>query len=288
MSAKSDDTAFSKLTETVLSMEKRIISLEKLVEVQNSLIKQLISNREVSSEVSNGRPAAATSPRQPVTRPVREARIRAQSAMADPRKPMSKGKKGTGNISPSLSTGRAVQGSLNSTASLSQSAPPTPLAPDTPPPAPPSLKLQIPSITMNIPAPAASQAPQNETDNNEDWVEVVRRRTRAVPANVIRGTATPGSTLCALSAAERKSYLHLYFVQIGTTVDQVLAHLQLICPGDKCIAEALKSRGDYASFKLSVPSKNVERYLKPDYWAEGVHIKPWRSGFRFSQQQEGQ
>lgn len=65
-----------------------------------------------------------------------------------------------------------------------------------------------------------------------------------------------------------------------------MAHLRNICPGDNCWAEALKSRGDYASFKLTVPTKHVDRYLASEHWAESVCVKPWRSGFRNSQQSE--
>ncbi|CAH2096625.1 unnamed protein product [Euphydryas editha] len=127
----------------------------------------------------------------------------------------------------------------------------------------------------------------NEADANDaSWTEVKNRRSRRA-SNVTRGTAEPGSTACALSAAERKSYLHLYYVQTGTTTEQVVAHLRKICDNDTCSAEALKSRGDYASFKLTVPAKNRDKYMKPEHWAEDVHIKPWRSGFRKPQQETG-
>lgn len=104
-----------------------------------------------------------------------------------------------------------------------------------------------------------------------------------MPNNVVRGTAVPGAISTSIVAAERKSHLHLYYVQIGTTSEQVLAHLKGISPGDKCLAEELKSRGDYTSFKLTVPTKHIEKYLSPEHWAEGVHVKPWRDGFRKSQ-----
>ena len=96
--------------------------------------------------------------------------------------------------------------------------------------------------------------------------------------NVTRGAAAP--SVSTLLAAERKSYLHLYYVKPGTTVQQVVEHLQNIFPGANCNAESLKPRGDYASFKLSVPTKLVGKCLLPEHWPEDVHIKPWRSGFR--------
>lgn len=124
--------------------------------------------------------------------------------------------------------------------------------------------------------------------NVSNWTEVKgRRRSRGPISNATCGTAAPGTTV--LQAAERKSYLHLYYVKFGTTTDQVAEHLVTICPEDKCTVEALKPKGDYASFKLSVPTKNVDKYLSSQYWATDVYIKPWRSGFRnVLQQQEAE
>ena len=132
----------------------------------------------------------------------------------------------------------------------------------------------------------ATDALQNETS----WTEVVRRKNtrpstkpegrngpRASLSGVLKGTAAPDSTL--LRAADRKSYLHLYYVQSGTTVEQVLVHLNSVCGGEVCSVDALKARGDYASFKLGIPKRLHDRVMSPSTWAEGIHIKPWRTNF---------
>lgn len=125
--------------------------------------------------------------------------------------------------------------------------------------------------------PASSNIDCDETDK-ESWEEVKRRRSRASLPGVLRGTAAPGST--PLQASERWSYLHLYYVQEGTTTEQVKNHLKSICGSDVCTVDELKPRGRYASFKLGVPSKNAGSVMSSENWAEDICVKPWRQNFR--------
>jgi hypothetical protein len=147
-----------------------------------------------------------------------------------------------------------------------------------------------------LPSTKASQAPQNSSDNapstfielenkhgkdnsKSEWTEVVRRgRARESLPGVLRGTAGPGAT--SLRAAERRSFLHLFYIQEGTTAEQVRAHLSKICNGDVCTVEELKARGNYASFKIAVPTKLVESVMCAGNWAEGICVRPWRHNFR--------
>lgn len=117
-----------------------------------------------------------------------------------------------------------------------------------------------------------------ERIDKEDWQEVSRKRARPSLPGLLRGTAAPGSTM--LHAAERRRYLHLYYVREGTTVEQVREHLNSICGSDECTVEKLKSRGHYASFKLGVPVKQAENIMSSENWAEDICIKPWRQNFR--------
>lgn len=124
--------------------------------------------------------------------------------------------------------------------------------------------------------PVLTQHHSHDDSSSEgEWKTVTKRR-RSM--NVLKGTAAPGTTL--LEAAERKSFLHLYFVKTGTSADVISEHLKTICPTDSCSVEVLKPRGDYASFKLGVPAKNVSLYMSVEHWAEDVHIKEWQTGFR--------
>lgn len=282
MSDKSIDLAVRELTKVVHSMQDRILSLEKLVIDQNKLIKQLASGRQDSSSVvktigiteEEGRSAPSTLQLAP--RPVREAHVRASAALVAAGRKTRAGR----NVSP-----LPARVETASAPAASRSAPPTPTASLPQPVVPPQVTLQVASMNGSATPTAMIHSQPESDDNTGEWTEINRRPRRA-PTNVIRGTAAPGSTACTIVAAERKCYLHLYYVHIDTTAEQVLSHLNNICLGNKCVVVALKSRGDYASFKLTVPSKDVEKYLSPEHWAEDVHIKPWHSGFRKSQKAE--
>lgn len=125
---------------------------------------------------------------------------------------------------------------------------------------------------------ASSNSPFPNNESKDNWKQVKYRRGRTVPTGVLRGTAKPGTTL--LEASERRQYIHLYYVRQGTSSDQVRDHLTSICNSDVCTVEMLKSRGDYASFKLGVPSKMAGLILDTQNWAEDICVKPWRQNFR--------
>lgn len=140
-----------------------------------------------------------------------------------------------------------------------------------------SASTALPSTTDTLSNNAVME--DTEQENSGDWTQVTRRvRERTSLPGVLRGTAAPGTT--TLRAAERWRYLHLYYVQEGTTVDQVRAHLQSICGNSDCTVEELKSRGRYSSFKLGVLSKIADSVMSPSNWAEDICVKPWRQNFR--------
>lgn len=128
---------------------------------------------------------------------------------------------------------------------------------------------------VSLPVPGSEDIDDSLEDS---WTEVKRRQSRVSTSNVSRGTAAPGSTI--LEASERIQYLHLFYVKQGTTETMVLDHLKTICGSDPCIVQPLKSRGNYASFKLSVPLKWSESILSPRNWAQDICIKPWKQLFR--------
>ncbi|KAJ2938793.1 hypothetical protein O0L34_g18414 [Tuta absoluta] len=114
-----------------------------------------------------------------------------------------------------------------------------------------------------------------------EWIEVTRQRQRKIPPaknKALYGSATPGTT--ALQASERMPYLHLCYVKEGTTVDQVRHHLNTVCGHEECTVVALKARGNYTSFKLSVPDRSLEKILSAESWPENICIEPWQQFFR--------
>lgn len=151
------------------------------------------------------------------------------------------------------------------------------------PSAPTDLLISVsqPAVIANVGTCEATAA--------SGWTEVKSSR-RSLPSSrsraqgVLSGTASPGTTL--LRAAERRQYLHLYYVMEGTTEIQVRDHLNTICGENICTVEALKARGSYASFKLGVPSTVAERLMEPANWAKGICVKPWRQNFRAKRESE--
>lgn len=127
---------------------------------------------------------------------------------------------------------------------------------------------------------------QNEKENNanpnvaatQGWTKVSYKRPRSRTSNILHGTATPGSTL--LEASDRFIYLHLYYVKSGTKENQVLDHLKTISNSDAFTVEALKARGQYASFKIGVPAKLAECIMNAKNWTEDICIKHWSQNFR--------
>lgn len=275
MSAENTDSALRELIKTVVALQDEVRSLKKLVLEQNDLITRMGANttKLVSTAIEGKQVPITAVSSQP--RPVRDAGARAKSVLLAINPP----KKARKLISPlSLATGAGgglatsrVDALATTSTSRTDTTPRVPTTPGT--------SQQDDSVVIT-----ANEAERH--DNASGWSEVRRRRSRGPISNATCGTAAPGAT--ALQAADRKSYLHLYYVKIGTTSEQVSEHLATICPGDNFTVEALKSRGDYASFKLTVPAKNADKYLSPACWPTDVYIKPWRSGFRNPLQQEGE
>ena len=117
----------------------------------------------------------------------------------------------------------------------------------------------------------------DQEENKNQWTEVVKKR-KTKSIEVVRGAAVPGTT--QLEAAERWRYIHLYYVKLGTTDEQIRVHLSSICGDNICTVETLKARGRYASFKLGVPSHLFDKVMAPESWAKDICMKPWRQNFR--------
>ncbi|KAL0810546.1 hypothetical protein ABMA28_010666 [Loxostege sticticalis] len=131
------------------------------------------------------------------------------------------------------------------------------------------------SVSTRTPAKTDSHGPLlSQTEGG--WTEVTKKPARA--SRVTRGTASPGST--QLEPSERRRYVHLFYVKVGTTEAQVREHLTSVFGADVCTVEVLRPRGNYASFKLSVPSKLADTVMSPSNWAEDICVKPWRQNFR--------
>lgn len=126
--------------------------------------------------------------------------------------------------------------------------------------------------------------PEIRKGNTEDskWTDVKSKHSKGRRSQILRGTADPCNSL--LQASEKVQYLHLYYVKMGTSDIEVNEHLKKISKTDTCTVETLKARGNYASFKLGVPTRLVDTVLMPTNWAADICIKPWRQIFRAKHQ----
>lgn len=119
---------------------------------------------------------------------------------------------------------------------------------------------------------------RDASDASDGWTEVNRKRPRTVLSRATRGTAVAGTT--QLEASERLRRIHLFFVKQGTTDEQVKSHLKCITGSEEIKVESLKSRGPYASFKLTVPYKLFNKVMAPESWPQDVCVKLWSQPFR--------
>lgn len=86
---------------------------------------------------------------------------------------------------------------------------------------------------------------------------------------VVVGTAA-GSTL---RASTTYGYLHVYNLQPGTNVDDVVSHLRLQnITNVQCEGMESKYPERYASFKLTVPLEQLEEIKNPALWPRGSKI----------------
>lgn len=72
------------------------------------------------------------------------------------------------------------------------------------------------------------------------------------------------------------THLHLYNVRLGTTAKTVSTCIKSLCGYFDCTVVLLKTRAEYASFKIGVPVELAERILMKENWTGNIRIKPWK------------
>lgn len=86
-----------------------------------------------------------------------------------------------------------------------------------------------------------------------------------------RGNAGPDVT--KLKAMEPRRLVHLW--NMKSCADDVSSYLREICTTGSCTVTELKSRGDYKSYKLSVPEAFFDICMSPNTWPINSRIKEW-------------
>lgn len=242
------------LQNSIVNLTKKVDSLEKVILDQNLVIKsqtELLSKCSLPSINSNTLSCANKS-EVFVNKPIRAAKLRAATMISGNDRSKRDGASESSSASTSKLSSENEERLYVSTANVNEIAPVSPVA----------------NEIVILP------------NSSEHWTEIRRNMNQA---KVIRGSAAPGTLL--LEPSERWKYFHLYYVKNGTTDDIIKEHLKTVCLADVCTVESLKSRGNYASFKIGVPVKQSERMLHVSSWPEDVCIKPWRNTFRNSKGQ---
>lgn len=136
----------------------------------------------------------------------------------------------------------------------------------------------ISTIAGNCQAEANSIATTDKvsTSISTSFAEAVKKPSRRVlptASGIIRGSADPLHS--QLKAAEQARFVHLYNVAKGTTDREVNNYVQTLTGSTECTVESIKTRGNYASFKLGVPLTYYQIVMNPEKWPLDICIKPW-------------
>ncbi|CAB3232841.1 unnamed protein product [Arctia plantaginis] len=112
------------------------------------------------------------------------------------------------------------------------------------------------------------------SSNIDEWTVVTKKQKGRVHSKTLQRkeiTYPPG-----LEVANGWTHLHLYNVLLGTTAKRVLTYVKSLCGYPDCTVVALKTRAEYASFKIGVPVELAEKILKAENWTGNIRIKPWK------------
>lgn len=135
--------------------------------------------------------------------------------------------------------------------------------------------LEIPQIKR--PAVHNSNSTAKPVNNEPGKiVEPAQSKTKVAHGNYkrpssIRCTGNPATT--SLKAVERRRFIHLWNMVSGR--EDVKQHLAKICPSGECTVEELKSKGDYKSYKISIPEVHFEKCFVAEAWPDNARLKIW-------------
>lgn len=108
-----------------------------------------------------------------------------------------------------------------------------------------------------------------ETSNSNEWTEVRYKRRN----NQLSLRCTAGPEVTFLKAIEPRKSIHLWNME--SEAADVLRYLQNLWPGKNCSVEELKARGDYKSYKITVPEEIYEKCISSEIWPINARVKTW-------------
>lgn len=108
------------------------------------------------------------------------------------------------------------------------------------------------------------------------WLKAKKRGEEAWSARSRVDNRGSAGAVGDLLSAKRKKHMHLFNLHPETDVFAVSSYVKKRIPDCVPSVERIVSRGDYASFKISVAEVHFEAIMKSDFWPCGVEFNRWK------------
>jgi TATA-box binding protein (TBP) (component of TFIID and TFIIIB) len=121
---------------------------------------------------------------------------------------------------------------------------------------------------------------ENSEDNDSDFTPVVRKGKVNKKVKVF-GTGGTSST-CTLTAVTKMAHLHVWRLSKDTTDVALRDYLKSALDTENVIVESLKTKGDYASFKVSVNFDLMDKIYEPEIWPKNTAVSRFKFLTKFN------
>lgn len=126
----------------------------------------------------------------------------------------------------------------------------------------------------------------NDTDNelsdsDSDFTPVVSKNKKNKSRDKVIGTATASTSSsatmgCTLQAVARRAHLHVWRLEKATTRESLSAYIEKALDTTDVVVESLQTKGDYASFKVSVDFDLMDKMYDPQLWPKGTSVSRFK------------
>lgn len=298
---KSTDIVIQNLTKSVIGLQNKVTTLEKMIYEQNHLIKKLISASDkykyagfnINVEAEEGRRASNTTG-QPmgddndqVYVPAREVRARRQSTATT-----------SSSVLVELATEPVRVAETSRARTVSDNAPA----------ASQREFVNIRPVTHHAQRDNISENIAPDTNDEREWVNVEpRRRRRAATTKAREGQGSvqlkgmdlinngnnytkfkaknttsinkgSNTSMLRIKAVERIKYLHVWRLHTDTTEDILSEYVREVVGDDSNISVNKihhKTERRYSSFRIGVLEKNYVKLCDSNIWPKGAEYSEW-------------
>lgn len=119
--------------------------------------------------------------------------------------------------------------------------------------------------------------PPPSSDGTKTDVQLSDQASGSHPWTLINRKKRPISVRGSQRNLEELKYYHLYPLHPDTSLDDMTSYIQSITTVSTSSFKVskIKSRGEYASFKLGVPASAVQDVVKSKHWPKHSFLKEW-------------